>query len=194
MSWLNSFKKPVSTTSEIDNLAYAIIKASRDCGKEFKGLVNKRFGEGSKDAVAKLIIVQYESLFFFIHLTMRFAFSKLGNDRRNKLQSLLVPILADTITEIYFSHLPQDMKEKAKNNFIHDMNAAELEYSKYKKIFPTREKGTVGTLFWEFSKNIVKLSEYYPDPLIIIRCTRISIEKFKEMKLDKLIDSVSKEI
>jgi len=96
MKWSDSFKP-----SPLGKLGAAILQTSHICSQSFKNLVDEKFGKDSEEV---LVQVQYEFLFFFMHLSMRFAFSRLGNDKRTKLQEFLVPILADTTTEAWFGH------------------------------------------------------------------------------------------
>jgi hypothetical protein len=191
MSWLNSFKK---RPSAIINLACAIVKTSDQCAQEFKKLVDEKFGKDSKEAMESWLLVQYEFLFFFAHLANRSAFSRLGNNKRTKLQNLLGPILADSTTEAWFGHWPEKLKEGIKHDFYNNINVAELEYSKCKKLFPEKDEGTKDTLFWELGKNIAELSGWDHNPTVIVECMCFSFEKFAEMKLDELIDSAGKEI
>lgn len=189
MGWLKSFK-----TSGIGDLALAIVDTSYKCGQEFKELIDKKIGKDSKEAMTSWVQVQYEFLFFFTHLAMRSAFSKLGNDKRNKLQDLLGPILVNSTTEAWFGHWPTKFKEGIKNDFFTNINNAEIEYSKYKKLYPEKAEGSKDTLFWELGKNIARLSGYENNPEVIVLCVKVSVKKFVDMKLDQLIDVAGKEI
>lgn len=191
MNWLNSFKKQ---SSEINDLACKIIDASYKCGQEFKEAIDEKFGKDSKEAMISWVQVQYEFLFFFTHLAMRFALSKLGNDKRIKLQESLCPILIYSTTEAWFGHWPEEYKEGIKNDFFTNINTAEIEYSKYKKLFSEKDESFKDTLFWEFGKNIARLSGYENNPAVIMQCVDVSMKKFSDMRLDKLIDSVGRTI
>lgn len=194
MSWTNSFKKHQSGVSGIINLGFAILESSCTCMQEFKGLIDEKFGKGSKEALFHWIQVQYEFLFFFAHLAMRRAFARLGAENRDKLQNLLGPILADNTTEAWFGHWPAKRKEGIKSNFFNNINVAELEYSKYKKLMPGKDENLKDTLFWEFSHNIARLSGYENDQDIIMKCMDASVKQITDMKLDELVDSVIKDI
>lgn len=190
MSWQNSFKKQSS-----EDLACAIVDASYKCGQEFKESIDEKFGKDTKEAMNSWMQVQYEFLFFFIHLAMRFTLSKLGNEKRIRLQDLLCPILMNSTTEAWFGHWPEKFKEGIKNDFIHNINVSEMDYSECRgglliKDKPFSEDG----LFSRLSRNIARLSGNENNPETIMRCTSIVIKKFVDMKLDQLIDSVDKEL
>jgi hypothetical protein len=171
MSWINNFKKQ---PSGISDLAVSIVDISYKCGQEFKESIDEKFGKDSKEAMTSWVQVQYEFLFFYTHLVMRSALSKLGNDKRIKLQDLLGPILV---------------------NFIHNLNVAEMDYSECKggllvKDQPFSENG----LFSRLAMNIARLSGHENNPATILKCITIGVDKFAEMKLNLLIDAVGKEI
>jgi len=175
-------------------LACAIVDTSYQCGQEFKELIYEKFGKDSKEAMDSWVQVKYEFLFFFAHLANRFALSKLGNNKRIKLQDLLGPMLVNCTTEAWFGHWPEKYQEGIKNDFYNNINLAELEYSKCKKLLPEKDESPKDTLFWELGKNIARLSGYENNPVVIIQCIDVSVKKFTNMKLDKLIDSAGKEI
>lgn len=192
MSWLNSFKKQ---SSGVSDLTHAIVDTSYKCGQKFKELIDEKFGKDSKEAMTRWVQVQYEFLFFFTHLTMRSALSKLGDDKRIKLQDLLCPILVNSTTAAWFGHWPEKYKKGIKNDFIHNLKISEMDYSECKggllvKDQPFSENGLISRL----ARNIARLSGYENNPEVIMQCIEISVKKFADMKLDKLIDSVEKEI
>jgi hypothetical protein len=187
MKWSDSFKP-----SALEKLGAAILQTSDICSQSFKDLIDEKFGKDSKEAKFALVQVQYEFLFFFMHLAMRFAFSRLGNDKRTKLQDWLGPIIADSTTEAWFGHWPDKLKEGIKKDFFHNLNAAEMEYSQFQKLFTEKDKPFKDTLFWEFSKNITKLVGGNVGGTIA--CYAITVEKLADMKLPDLIDAVSEEI
>jgi hypothetical protein len=192
MSWLNSFKKQ---SSGLNDLARALVDVSYKCGQEFKESIDEKFGKDSVETMARWVEVQYEFLFFYTHLAMRLALSKLGNDKRIKLQALLGPILMNLTTEAWFGHWPEKLKEEIKNKFIHNINVAEMDYSECKggllvKDQPFSENG----LFSRLAMNIARLSGYEDNPATIMKCITIAVEKFTDLKLDQLIDSVGKDL
>lgn len=192
MSWINNFKKQ---PSGISDLAVSIVDISYKCGQEFKESIDEKFGKDSKEAMTSWVQVQYEFLFFYTHLVMRSALSKLGNDKRIKLQDLLGPILVNLTTEAWFGHWPEKYKEGIKNDFIHNLNVAEMDYSECKggllvKDQPFSENG----LFSRLAMNIARLSGHENNPATILKCITIGVDKFAEMKLNLLIDAVGKEI
>lgn len=188
------FSKPKNKDSAVNILALAILLSSEKCSEFFKEDIDKKFGKDSKEAMTYRMEVQYEFLFFFTHLSMRYAFGELGHEKRVELQNLLLPILMNNSTETWFGHWPAKYKEGIKKEFRDNINRAELEYSKYQKFFAEKNEGTKDTLFWEFSKNISKLSGHETDIIIITKCMAFTVEVLGKIKLKDLVIAAGKEL
>jgi hypothetical protein len=192
MSWLNSFKKQ---SSGLSNLACAIIDVSYKCGQAFKEPIDEKFGKDSKEAMTSWAQVQYEFLFFFTHLAMRSTLSKLGNDKRIKLQDLLGPILVNSTTETWFGHWPEKLKSGIRNDFFANLNRTEFEYAQYKGLSPAPGQSPKGTLLWELAKNIARLSGYENNPEVILYCIDTVINHFNDLeKIENLVVHVGKKL
>ncbi|HEX6977632.1 MAG TPA: hypothetical protein VF185_04765 [Patescibacteria group bacterium] len=188
------FNKQKDKHQALKALGLAILQLSFECGQQFKVDVDEKFGKDSKEAISHLIEVQYEFLFFFMHLTMRYAFGELGHEKRVKIQDFLSPTLQETTTKSWFGHWPDKYKEGIKNEFYRNMNNAELEYSKYKKMFADKNESPKDTLFWEFGKNIARLSGHENDPIVMMKCIALCVEELKQIKLRELVIATGKEL
>lgn len=165
------------------------------CGQEFEEPIDEKFGKDSKEAINSWAQVQYEFLFFFTHLAMRSALSKLGNDKRIKLQDLLGPILVDSTTEAWFGHWPEKLKNGIRDDFFTNLNKAEFEYAQYKGLSPATGQSPKGTLLWELAKNIARLSGYENNPEVILYCIDIVINHFNDLeKIENLVVHVGKKL
>ena len=178
----------------VANLALAILRTSYNCGQQLKEIIDEKFGKGSAEAEVSWLAVQYEFLFFFAHLSLRYLFSKSTEDKVSGLQNLLGPFLADATTDTWFENWPAQFKSKIRSNFYEDMNLAEIKYSKYRKLYPEKDEDLEGTLFWELGKNIAPLTGWEHNPEVVFQSVEISMKEFNDMKLNQLIDAVDKEI
>lgn len=173
-------------------LAVRIIDTSYKCGQAFKKEIDEKFGKDSKDAILNLIKVQYEFLFFFAHLTTRFAFAKFGNEFRTKLQNILGLYFEVTTTEAWFGHWPEKFKVGISDQFWNKLNVSEMEYSECKELLveggPFSDKG----LFSKLGLNIASL--FGNNIGIDTKCVMVSVEQFRVMELEKLIDLVGNEL
>lgn len=192
MNWLNSFK---NQNSALGDLTLTLLDSAYKCGQEFEDSIYDRFGKDSKEARISWVHVQYEFLFFFTHLVMRNAFSKLGNEKLVKLQKLLGSRLANSTTEAWFKEWPKDMQVGIKHDFYNNLNAAELDYSQCKgglliKEPPFSEDG----LFNRLANNVARLSGNEGNPILTLRCQIVGLNIFNNINLDYLIERVGKEI
>jgi hypothetical protein len=92
----NSSKKNDSALSKLSN---KILEKSLLCAESLKPDLETKFGKDSKEFHSKYIPVLFEFMYFFLHLTDRFAFAQLGCEKRNKLIDELVPPTIDATIE-----------------------------------------------------------------------------------------------
>jgi len=109
MSWFNTFKKDKFAIGELSNV---IFKNSLDCAEALKNYLND---STEKERQEKWIYVLFEFIYFFMHMTNRIAFGKLGNERRIKLQNELAPLIIDPTIKSLFGHWPKKLKEGIKS-------------------------------------------------------------------------------
>lgn len=183
-----------NSMQEIRKLTSSIITVSYHCGQVFKEPIDNKYGEDSKEAITSFMQVQYEFLFFFAHLAMRSAFSKLGHNKRVKLQQLIGPILEISTTEAWFGHWPEHLKAGIRKDFYNNLNVAELEYSKCHKLLGNKNESPKDTLFWELGKNIARLSGCELDIAVIMQCMDVSLKYFLDMNLDDLIVAAGEDL
>lgn len=183
------------TPDKITTLTAAVLDVSHQCGQEFKKLIGTEFGSKSDKAAYHYIQVQYEFLFFFVHLVMRNAFHTLGDKKRNKLQEVMGPILSDATTEAWMEDWPDDLKRKIKDEFFVNLDRAESEYARYKGLSPAPYESPKGTLLWELGKNIASLSGYKNNPEVVMQCVEIVAKHFKDIKeIENMVVAAGKEL
>jgi hypothetical protein len=191
MIWLNSFKK---NDSALLNLSTKISKSSVFCTNFFKSALEKRHGRDSKEFYLKYVSILLEFMSFFIHLTDRFTLGKIVLEKRHKLVNQLANFMVNVPFKTLFGHWPEILRDNINKDFDKSLYITSVEYSKYKKLFPEENENPKGTLFWEFSKNIARLSGYEDSIEVVLKCEEISTKEFVDMKFDELVDLVSKEI
>ena len=108
MSWFNSSKKNETAMSK---LSKKVFEKSLLCAETLKPDLEKEFGKDSKVFHSKNIPVLFEFMYFFLHLTDRYAFAQLGPERRNRLIDELVPPTVNATIETCFVHYPKDLKD-----------------------------------------------------------------------------------
>ena len=112
------------------SIGMAIIRASEDCSREMKPFID---GD-DKTRQEKKVYLFYEFVYFFMHMTMRYAFGQLSESQIRKLQGFLGPLIAGTAIDSFFLHWPEDLKDKMRSEFYNNLNNAELEYGTSKEL------------------------------------------------------------
>jgi hypothetical protein len=128
MSW---FKKKESAMS---TLSKKVFEKSLLCAESLKPDLEKKFGKDSKEFNSKYIPALFEFMYFFIHLTDRYAFEQLGLEKRNKLIDELTPTTIEATTHTFFGHCPKDMKDGIERDFYSNLNNATREYGGCKEL------------------------------------------------------------
>jgi hypothetical protein len=190
MAWLNSFKQP-----GVDRLAFAIQRSSGKCWKEFKKASNVESGRDSQEEWNIEVLAQYEFVFFFTHLAMRYAFSTLGDKRRTKLMNLLYPVLEQSTTDIWSGDWPDKLKEGVRSDFYHNINKAEMEYAECKGGLMIKDQPfSDDALFTKLAKHIAEISGHENNPATIAACIHVCVTEYCRMRLESLVDSIGEEL
>lgn len=204
MNWLNSFKKNESALSK---LSKKIFEDSLSCAESLRSDLEDKCGKDSKEFQSKYVPVIFEFMYFFLHLTNRSAFSQLGHEKRNKLQSQLAPLVIEPTIDAFFGHWPKDLKDGIKNDFYSNLNNAEMGYGSCKELLlkpeedtPTREKiesgklskSMVGQLIDNLSQIIE--GEVNKDMFFTMKIWEVVINTLENKDIDRLVLAVSKEM
>jgi hypothetical protein len=102
----------------------------------------------------QLLDMVFEYLFFFIHLTDRFAFSILGDPSRHIVMQEAGEFAIMLAVVVLSPDSTSAEREYMFNDCVSRLNIAAGVYSHFKKLMPEPDEGTKATLFWEFSKRI----------------------------------------
>lgn len=204
MSWFNSSKKYESAMSR---LSKKVFEMSLLCAETLKPDLKNRFGKDSKIFSSKYVQVVFEFMYFFLHLTDRYAFAQPSHEKRNKLYDELVPTTIDAMIEFFCGHSPKNSKDEIERDCYSNFNNAGMEYSRCKELFlkpeddtrilekiesGAKSKSIVGQLTDNLSQIIEgKISL---DPFFSMTIWSVVIENLKKKEIQDLISEASKEI
>lgn len=204
MNWLNSFKKNESALSKLSKI---IFDDSLSCAESLRSDLEEKYGKDSKEFQSKYVPVVFEFMYFFLHLTNRSAFSQLGHEKRNRLQSLLAPLVIEPTIDAFFGHWPKNLKDGIKNDFYSNLNNAEMGYGSCKELLlkpeedtPTREKIESGKLsksmVGQLIDNLLQIIEgkINTNPFFIVVIWEVVVDTLKKKEIDRLVLAVSKEM
>jgi len=217
MSWFNSSKKNESTLKRVNailkrvaamsKLSNKVFEKSLLCAESLKPDLEEKFGKDSKEFHSKYIPVLFEFMYFFLHLTNRYAFAQLGNERRNKLYDELVPPTIDAMIETYFGHWPQNLKDGIESDFYNNLANTEMEYGSCKellldpkddtRIFEKIELGAKSkSVVGQLTDNLSQIIEgkINTAALFTLQIWGVVIESLKKKEIEALVSEASKEI
>lgn len=174
----------------IFELGMAIASAAMQCGQAMR---SKIVADSEDKANEQFIYVCYEFLYFFMHLTDRIAFQKLGPVRRSKLMDALDPLIVGPSVDAFFDHWPEDLKSKMRSEFRGKMNDAQLGYAECEGMVSDSNPLTSNSLLSTFARNVAELCGNSPtDPLAHMIPYGIAAESYKQLELTKHIEDVGK--
>jgi hypothetical protein len=119
-------KKTEREARPLRDLSLTIVNASTNCLSKIKILIKT---PTEKERQHAEIFAFDELLCFFLHLTMREAFSLMSQAEIKHLQEQLGSVIASTAVNSYFDHWPDDRKRGLTNDFYKNLNRAEIEYA-----------------------------------------------------------------
>lgn len=173
------------------------------------GIAVMRAATNSRDAIKGQLLVPTESkrseievhafwefVYFYMHMTMRAAAAQLTNERIEKLQGYLGPLVSSVAIDSYCAHWPDDLKRRMTAEFFENLNNAELEYSHRAKAASTSpgEEGArerMRALFMSLALNISKLvCDGHADIVVITAIFDNALKEWAAMDLGTLIAEI----
>lgn len=198
MGWFNRKSEPV-----MPKLSKKVFEETFLCTEALKPDLERKFGKDTEEFNSKYIPVMFEFMYFFLHLTDRYAFGQLGEERRNKLVEELVPTTIAIIIEVYFAKSPKHVKEGIEKELYNNLNNAQLDYASCKELLlmpeddtktldkllsGAKSKSMVGQLTDNLSQVIE--GQITTDPFFPMLISEVVIASLKKKELQILVSEV----
>ena len=189
MSWFDAFKK--TKKDPIDEYSIRIFKSATTGVDSIKTLSSDKSLESERYGLTKIewFSVFNEFQYFFLHLTDRFAFGNMNDDRRNeiltRLENLSIDLSVETVCDRWPSETIEKIKKESMRNFITSMN----QYAQYKDFFAEKGRSPKETLFWEFGKQIACLAGRDMDIAYIMCAVEAATNAMKELDINRFIEA-----
>lgn len=120
--------------------------------KESMAVINTAAGRNWRDTQFDAFpIVAREVLLFELHLASRLAIEARGKNGETQLMDAMVQLMAKRAPEVMRPRFPDEYAVR------------QLFYTKFAAFKPEDDKSYEGTLFWEFSKLILKVTDQKPE-------------------------------
>jgi len=160
------------------------------CGRATKSLLQF---ETEEERERQFVYVCFEFLYFFLHMTLRYAHAQLDSRQRKNLQTELGPLVVLPMIDAFFNHWPEDLKRGMVAEFYQKINDAEREYATCTEVISEDNPIAANALFSKLTRNVLKLSGDSPiDIAKFMVPYGASIQAWKDMHLDKHIEKVRK--
>lgn len=187
------FRKAETETSEIygplGNLCGAIVTAAWSSYKGFCELLKSPV-EGQPSE--KQMLVFYEYVYFFTHLTLRTLVEcGLNEDQISKLQNFIGPLLSRTAVDTFFRHWPLERKLRIADEFFDKLNDAEADYAECRGLMLPNSTFERESLMGRLSQNVAECWEDPLNPLVIIAAKHSAVKAFTQMSLAELVRHVA---
>jgi hypothetical protein len=189
----NLLKKAEAATCEVfgplGDLGLGIVKAAWDCYQDFC-----RLSEVSVEGrpTEQQMLVFYEFLYFFIHVTMRGAVAHgLTQMQISNVQDFLGPLLSHTAVDTFCRHWPLELKERMAHEFFEKVNGAEADYSQCRAFMLSEQPFVKESLTGKLSYNVAEVWGSPYNPAVMMAATTSAVNAYTNMPLDKLIREVA---
>jgi hypothetical protein len=124
----------------VGDLGFEIVAAADKCTKATNAILrrNPKLDKGPPETWTAYILVFYEFLYFFTHLTNRCAHQRFGPDKVERIQKELFPLIVEVAVNSWFADWPDEKKSGIRTEFVQNLNVAEMEYARCESFLPNR--------------------------------------------------------
>ncbi len=185
MGWFDTFKRDfrVDYTARILGRSIEASNAIRRMVEE-EGLEQER--QPLKDS--EWFLIMFEFVYFYLHLTDRYAFGRMDEKRRGELMTGLEDLLIRNAVDTVLPKGPEDENEMVREMCLQTFRSRVEEYSKYKKLHAEKDEGLKNTLFWEFGKVIAKLAGGEGKASYIMPIVGIAIGSLEHLDIPSFVE------
>ena len=134
--------------------------------------------------------ILFEFIYFYLHLTDRFAFGHMNEEQRGSLMIELEELSITVAVDAVCLGWPEDKKERIKEECMGNFHISVAEYSKCKKWLPEKGEGAKDTLLWEFGKIIAKLAEQEHAIIFNLTVAQTVTNSLKDLDIKTFINRV----
>jgi hypothetical protein len=193
-SWLSTFRSP--EVPPVADLARRIVQFALSDADALKDSIRAK---DNKDHTQRWFAVVCEFLYFFMHLTNRFAYRELGHEQRCKVQDRLYPLIIRPTIESIFGHWPTELKDRIEGDFVEKLGDSEVEYAECKRLLDRENPLAPSALFSKFAGNVCDLlgietgdTAAYADTFM--RAMKLAVASFSKLDLPETLRAVGGEL
>jgi len=162
-----------------------VIKLSYDGASIIKTYCDDPESDFNKVGDKEFSLINFEFIYFFLHLIDRLAFNSDIKNRGEIMSALEEQTISTIINVLCEKRFDPQKIEQIKTERFNIFHNSVKEYSQYQKWFPDKDEGMKDTLFWEFAKNICELSGNKDDIAVNLMATKYVSESLPELMFIK---------
>jgi hypothetical protein len=190
--WLRTLRKP--DVPPIGGLARHIVQFSLSDADALKSSIRAK---DEKDHTQRWFAIVCEFLYFFMHLTNRFAYRELGHEQRCKVQDQLYPLIVRPTIESIFGHWPTKLKDGMETEFVEKLGDSEVEYAECKQLIDRENPLAASALFSKFAGNVcdllgVEKSDTAAYAETFMKVIELAVASFSKLELTETLRAVGK--
>lgn len=145
----------------IGDLALSVVNATSECIQEIKSFLRQSSDHQQRaDKVLLEMLVTFELTGFFFHLMNRQAYQSFDLGVRSRIQDIIYPIVYPVVIDSFVGHWPEKYKLKIKDDFIVQINDAELHYARCQKLIAQSANFDENVLIQTLSQRIFGVMGY----------------------------------
>jgi len=169
----------------------AITIATDHCYKKTLPLIS--FTE-ENDKQSASIYIYYEYLYFFRHLVLRSAFSRLSVMQMKILHEYIAGIFIPHAIDTFLKQWPEELKTDMRNEFFAKLNDVEAVYGNSRELFTKKDPCTSDALTSKIGRNIAEITGNPKQSTTIKTAIIVITDAYKTMKLEKLIEKAQEDV
>lgn len=160
----------------IDHLAYRIYESCSDAADSIVS-VHRDVGDD------RHLDISLTFMYGLLHLADRVAFARLGNQRAEVMERLVIGTAAHAIVALSGPAITAAEKEQLMGTLVGKINTASAVFGQYKNLTAERDGPAKGTLLWEFGKQIADATGHPRDRAYIHEGSAKLIATFKTLSV-----------
>jgi len=118
----------------LSDLVWAIVNASTHCRDGIKDFID---APNDTKRIQIEMIAFYEFLYFYLHMTMRYAFAMMSDVEMDHLRTQLGAFVTAVAVDSYYEHWPDENKRGMAQDFYRNLEIADHQYAECARFDPS---------------------------------------------------------
>ena len=179
--------KTERTMAPLNEFGEALIHAAYTCLQGVKPILSAT-GKGS---IKVEVMVWFEFVFFFIHMTNRAAHTQLTSQQFEQLHGFIGELIIPVAIDTYMADWPEEIKAGMRKRFVSDLNNAEIEYASSKELVSKDKPLTGNSLLSKLAKNVASHCESSTNPEVLMSVISLAADALLEANLARLVSNIA---